>query len=250
MTLANVLNLNATKDIPVNSDGITQIEGLAPGEYSLTLNNFNLPDETKRFTIAAGQMGPTYVEFIGQAFGSPSVCVPVYTIEDAKYGIAASHSVTVRHGDYTREWVDGYCARYFRGYCVDYRPGHYEYDYVGMGNGDYLKTRHHGCDNYNYVAPTQETVIDGTVIDVTSNVQTAVGLGATEFMFFDNAQSPGGIFGIGNNLLSEIKDPAYGIVKNVYIKYNNGCGLEREINAMEYDHINLATGEVTQQATS
>ena len=117
---------------------------------------------------------------------------------------------------------------------------------MGLGNGDYIKHCH---NHYNYVAPTTECQTDGEVIDVTSNVQNAVAQGATSFFLFDNAQNPGGIFGLGGNLLSQINDPAPGYVKTVFIEYNNGCGSERTIKAMEYDHINLVTGTVTPAST-
>lgn len=64
--------------IPVNQDGTFRIPEpdkgvLAPGEYTATLDNFNLPDETVHFTIAAGQQGPTLIgDLNGQAVSSIS----------------------------------------------------------------------------------------------------------------------------------------------------------------------------------
>jgi hypothetical protein len=68
---------DATFRIPKDGDGV-----LAPGNYTATLDNFNLPDETVEFTIAANQQEPTRISFIGQAVSSepakiisePTVC--------------------------------------------------------------------------------------------------------------------------------------------------------------------------------
>jgi hypothetical protein len=66
---------DATFRIPKEDEGV-----LAPGEYEATLDNFNLPDETVRFTIAANQQGPTYIAFIGQAVSSePAEVFPLPT---------------------------------------------------------------------------------------------------------------------------------------------------------------------------
>lgn len=78
----------------------------------------------------------------------------------------------------------------------------------------------------------------GQNLDVTQNVQHVVDSGVTTFFFFDNAQNPGGIFSQGNVLLSQINDPAYGIVKNVYIHYTKD-GVDKTINTMEYSQISL-----------
>lgn len=245
MYLANNITPNIKEKIAVNSDGLNTIGPLAPGRFKLTLDRYDLEDEVAYFDIAAGQQEPTRVVFEGQGMSQPTVCTPIYTIKSATYGYGTSHEVTVQHGDYDREWINGYCARVWHGMCVDYRPAHWDYDYVGMGNGDFV--RHHGC--YFYVAPTQETVIDGTVIDVKDNVQQAVNSGATSLMFFNNARKPGGIFNAADELVSPIKDPAVGFVKNVVISYENGCGFSQTIQTKEYCNINLVAGSATCPST-
>lgn len=69
------VNPDATFRIPEPDKGV-----LAPGNYSATLDNFNLPDETVRFTIAANQQEPTRISFLGQAVSSVPELYPM-TIE-------------------------------------------------------------------------------------------------------------------------------------------------------------------------
>ena len=77
-------------NIPANGDGV-----LSPGNYTATLDNFNLPDETVAFNIVAGQMEPTRITFIGQASsGFNAAHTPVYTITKATYGAPFSFYVT------------------------------------------------------------------------------------------------------------------------------------------------------------
>lgn len=122
-------------------------------------------------------------------------------------------------------------------------PAWDEYVYVGDGNGDYVWWYGH----FHHVDTTteQQCTTDGTVIDVTSNVQSVVDGGATQFRFlFDNAQNPGGIFdATGSTLLSEINDPAFGYEKDVTINYENGCGITKTIKTKEYKVIDLSTGK-------
>ena len=99
---------------------------------------------------------------------------------------------------------------------------------------------HHGAVThieYRYITNNAYCDTYGQNLDVTQNIQHVVDLGYTSF-FFDNARNPGGIFSQGNVLLSQINDPAYGIVKNVYIHYTKD-GVDKTINTMEYQSITL-----------
>jgi hypothetical protein len=91
MTLVNLALPNVTKEIDVNPNAVTDIPSLPPGNFTLTLNNYDVPDETQAFTIAAGQQTPTYVVFNGQSISQPAViapeiCKPKIVIERAWYG--------------------------------------------------------------------------------------------------------------------------------------------------------------------
>lgn len=150
------VNADATFRIPEPDKGV-----LAPGNYTATLDNFNLPDETVYFTIAANQQEPTLIgDLNGQAVSSlpakiestPVPCEDVY-----KY-------VGCRHGDYDfvpehtehvwSEWSRNKPSNWnsipsnhketrFHEWHVEYRyvtgevtiPAHYEY--VGHNHGDY-----------------------------------------------------------------------------------------------------------------
>jgi hypothetical protein len=104
---------------------------------------------------------------------------------------------------------------------------------------EWSNTKPHNCYyEHRHIADTYKTVCSGETIDVTQNVQSVVNQGVTRFFFFDNAQNPGGIFSETNALLSQIDDPAPGLVKNVYIHYTRD-GEDQTINTQEYLKINL-----------
>jgi hypothetical protein len=109
-------------------------------------------------------------------------------------------------------------------------------------------TVHHDAQTHTVHHPAQThiiTVIDvpaytetvGSYATVTTQVQQVIDSGARSF-FFDNAQNPGGIFGEGNVLLSQITDPAPGQVKKVHIEYTIN-GNPHVIDANEYDVITI-----------
>ena len=79
---------------------------------------------------------------------------------------------------------------------------------------------------------------EGTMADVTGNVQTVVDGGQTVFMF-NNAMNPGGIVNVDQTqVLSAIEDPAYGTVKTVVINYTTD-DQPSVIHVMEYDIISM-----------
>jgi len=83
---------DATFRIPV--EGV-----LAPGEYEATLDNFDLPDETVRFTIAANQQGPTRIVFLGQAVSGTE------TMESSPEPVCKVKIISVLYG------CGGYCGK-------------------------------------------------------------------------------------------------------------------------------------------
>ena len=79
---------------------------------------------------------------------------------------------------------------------------------------------------------------EGTMADVTHNVQTVVDNGQTVFEF-NNGMNPGGIVNVDQTqVLSAINDPAYGTVKTVVINYTTD-DQPSTIHVMEYDVITM-----------
>ena len=79
---------------------------------------------------------------------------------------------------------------------------------------------------------------EGTMVDVTNNVQTVIDNGQTVFEF-NNGMNPGGIVDIGQTqVFSQIEDPAYGTVKTVNIQYTTD-DQPNVIHVMEYDTITM-----------
>jgi hypothetical protein len=230
--------------VKVLPDGQSDLTKLDAGDWTAYIQNGNGGQtETKKFKVGNGDI--TRVAFLGHAVSSDvTTCVPVYTIINATYGLGhtSCHMETVTDIEAYNEHGNGWhkqtsdCTETYTVY------------------GQWSKNKPHHCEYETRIVPAQThevevCVVDGEVIPVTIEVQSAVSRGATSFLF-DNRPTVGGIFSIDGNLLSQIKDPAPGYVKNVYIKYSNGCGSTNTIEAMEYDHINLATGSVTPEATS
>jgi hypothetical protein len=265
---------NATMTARFTPDGLW--DGYLPaGEYNITLPQGtgsaagvytedagfvgNLHPETTHISVVAGK--ETYFTFIGNSVPTPdSACVPKYTIIEASYGIVHCSDVRVLVTPATEHvwstwsddkpwnwnsipsahkeskvveesvWHDGYCHHgWFGWHCHDgyWEPtSHTEYRYV--------------TEDAHVAVYKTECQQDGTVIDVTANVQSVVDRGITSFLF-DNRPAEGGIFSAdGSTLLEEISDPAPGIRKHVSITYNAGCGTsDKTIKAMEYEVINL-----------
>jgi hypothetical protein len=144
---------------------------------------------------------------------------------------------------------------HWNGNCEETYGGNYDFKV----NGQKYRFDENGDDVYTFHPATQgsaawdETIVDTSAVEggcaqVTQNVQQAVSAGATRFMLFNNAKNPGGIFDIGQNLVSQIDDPAVSIVKDVTITYNNGCGIERTITGKEYQIIDLVAGTISTPA--
>jgi hypothetical protein len=239
LTLVNDAMPNVTKNYDVPDNANLEIDGLPAGNFTATLDNYNVPDETAHFVIATSQQDPTRVAFIGQAASQAPVHVPVITILRATYGMTTEQCTQIPA--VTHIVHHPAVAAYYT--VVQAQHGH--------GNQNYWFSTH-GDDQYTYhpsVSAWGETVIDvpahtdcvtlGNYIDVKANVQAALSTGHTSFLF-NNAQNPGGIFDITTtNLLSQITDPAPEQVKNVVITYNVDGGTSKTITSREYQVISI-----------
>jgi hypothetical protein len=231
---------------PVNlrADGTFDLNDLAPGEYVMNIADGNGGQpESAKFTIRAGYTSFLESELLGHAV-SPAdepITADVITVVNATYGM-------------TRIVIDSPAVPAVPG--VPAIPGHY--DCVGHNNGNYDKITHHGQTSYVYVgnhhgdyvyvatvpaipaipAIPAVTHIEGTFIDVTSAVQTAIDGGNREFVF-NNAMNPGGIVNVDQTaVLVPITDPAPGLVKSVVINVMVNGVLET-IDTMEYETITI-----------
>jgi hypothetical protein len=236
------------KIIPILADGTFRYDGpVAQGDYTLhIIPPFEGlgPDQYAKVHCTNGIARPGS-DLLGYAVSGspPDVCQR--EIISAEYGafedvceeVLVTPAWTEHFGKYNFE-----CNHWHHGICTSY-----DYVNVGQGNGDYV--RHcgmFGC-HYDYVAPVNhpaeyETVCEqvGGYSDVTQNVRDVVNAGHLSFLF-DNAHNPGGIFDVTTTtLLSEIGDPAKGIVKHVSITYKDCSGNEQHVSTEEYEVINLA----------
>ena len=79
---------------------------------------------------------------------------------------------------------------------------------------------------------------EGTMADVTGDVQAVINNGQTVFMF-NNGMNPGGIVAIDESAVyAAIEDPAYGVVKTVNIQYTTD-DQPNVIHVMEYETITI-----------
>lgn len=246
MYLANNLTPNITETISVNNDGLNTIPNLAPGEFILTLDRYDLPDEVVHFTIAAGQQEPTRVVFDGQGYSATAVQTCQREVFEASYcGVTIPAVTHVVHHDayYTvveAQKIWGYFGCYYNGNAD--KSMHNPYDFVV--DGQKYDFQYHGRYIYTFHSAYDETVIDtpavlGGCADVTQNVKDALSQGYTMFLF-DNSAPHHGIYDITTTtLLSSVDDPAEGIVKDVSISYRTCSGIEQIISGKEYQAIGL-----------
>jgi hypothetical protein len=218
------VNPDATFEIPGSDNGV-----LAPGEYEATLDNFNLPDETVKFTISANQQGPTRIAFLGQAVSAPATHQRTIEIVRASYGATnevceqIQHEAWVEHrGSYSR-----HCDHSFKGHCMDW-----DYEDVGVGNGDYIRS----CWGiYSYIAPINHEAYtetkchtEGSFITVTSIVQSKVVDGNLHLV----SDYPN----LGYNAM--FTDPSPGIFKTLSVDYKiNGGSTIHKVVAEDVDLI-------------
>ena len=220
---------------PINPDGRFEIT-LIPGSFTLMLKDGNggQPEHSHAKIVAGGISYPE-VDLLGHAISSSAVEKPVCLREILKASYCGETIPAVTH-------------------IVNHAAVPEHFDNVGMGEGDYVKVfgcyvyvgHNHGkYDKIAAVPAWEETITDtpavtgGCADDVTQKVKDVLSQGYTSFLF-NNAENPGGIFDITTTtLLSEIPDPAYGIVKSVSITYNDCSGNEQHVSAEEYQVITL-----------
>lgn len=220
---------------------------LVPGSYTLYLKDGNGGQpEISHATIVANTISNPEIDLLGHAVSGDATHKVVYTILKASYG-----------GEKCEQVVD---VPAHDEQVVDV-PAHNEYRYVigGHGEGPWYhrywvdewsewSNNHPSCSHQTRQVPatyktiqvqtTYKTICSSGTADVTSNVQEAVNKGYTNFLFRNDVH-PGGIFDIASTtLLSEIDDPAEGIVKSVYIDYTVD-GANKIIDTMEYQQIQL-----------
>jgi hypothetical protein len=247
--ISNALDTNKTQTpLSVDHNGRYEYRGLAKGNYTLYVpdGNGGQPEYSSVQCLGSGDVWP-FRQILGHAVTADSAPDACYRqIVSAQYGAfeeQCGEPYTVHHGDYTREWMPKVC--HGSGWFYHCHDGYWDYDHVGMGNGDYVKDcGRHSC-SYEYVAPTQdqdcETV--GGYTDVTSNVASVIATGHTSFVLSNGwlGNYQGGIFDneADRNLLSSIDDPAKDIVKHVTIEYKDCTGNPRKVSAEEYQQITL-----------
>jgi hypothetical protein len=208
------------KTIQFDHNGHYDNYNMKPAIYLITLDDGNGGQKEQAIVqVFAGYK--VTVTLIGHAvsMGDGSISVDTYNIIKATYGITQCSQV------------------------VDV-AAHTEYRYKKYFWSSWSSWSNNNPSGCNYreetcqVAATYKTVCVGETIDVTQNVKTAVEQGKLSFLF-NNSKQPGGIFDVTTtNLLSQINDPAPGIVKNVMIKYQKN-GVENTIHTMEYEVITL-----------
>jgi len=72
----------------------------------------------------------------------------------------------------------------------------------------------------------------GTIVNVTSDLQTLVNAGVTSFLF-NNSPNPGGIFSSNGTLLQTIPDPDFGVLKSVTVAYSVNGKIQPQITVTE-----------------
>jgi len=255
-TYMNVTNDKAPNAEPlrvkINADGSYDAE-LVAGHYQIVIPNgvggvpeyssvlinpgyISAPEKELIGHIVSrnGPYDQSYINIVSAIYGGETVSHVVH--HEAVQGTSAYY--TVEKADW--HWVgwhrvyEGDCEKVYFGH-GDFKIGNQKYRFTN--HGEYQSTYHEAVAG---VPAWDETVIDylGGSVDVTSNVREVVDAGYNSFLF-DNRPCEGGIFTAdGTTLLSEIKDPAVGIVKDVTIVYNNG-GADITVNAKEYEVITL-----------
>jgi hypothetical protein len=236
--------------IPVKPDGTFEFNGLAIGHYKWKRVDID-PGMSEQGTIScnAGQQ-VTYPEqeILGHAVtGDPRT--PPCNREVLKASYGAFEEQCTKTTEY-RYWIFSHehdcvpgigpgCGMWAREIEID--TSHWsKWQTEEPEHCIYIQVREFGghpklCEQRE--VETCETV--GGYADVTSNVRDALATGHLSFLF-RNDVNPGGIFDIiSSTLLSEIEDPAPGIVKHVSIDYKDCGGNEQHVSVEEYQQITL-----------
>ena len=272
--VTNDIDPSVNETITINPDGNSGLMQFAAGNYTAYLKQGN-GDQPEIQHFKAGGGVTTGVTFLGAAIPGSQTVNNVPLIVKSAYGYSDSFvrhvtnstsdpselqgvSNVVKFTVITKVGTPGTPAYYTVVDAEHHQIGNCE-EYNGNGNYDFKignqKYRFDkiGDDIYTYHPAVQGTpnvshpewnydilVIDGTVIDVTAQLQQVVNSGHLSFVF-RNDYNPGGIFNADSTVLfAPITDPAYGFVKNVHIEFVGGYTYSvQTIDAHEYDVITL-----------
>lgn len=221
-------------------DGQSDLLPFPAGKYVAYMQNGNGGQpEVQEFIVGNGDT--TRVVFLGHAVSSVASAVCQREIVSAEYGAFETVCEDVTYT--SKYWKPGYHMEY------RYRIGSYSHHHCDYSHSEWSEwadvfeqTRsspHCIQTEMRWAKHTQSCETIGGSVDVTQNVRDVVAAGHLSLLF-DNRPAIGGIFATdGTTLLSEIGDPAPGIVKQVSITYKDCAGMEQTVNVEEYQVINL-----------
>ena len=223
--VTNDIDPSVNETITINPDGNSGLMQFAAGNYTAYLKQGNGDQpETKHFKAGGGIT--TGVAFLGAAIPGSQTVNNVPLIVKSAYGYSDSFIRHVTNSTSDPSELQGVSnVVKFTVITKVGTPGTPAY---------YTPNVSHPEWNYDIL------VIDGTVIDVTAQLQQVVNSGHLSFVF-RNDYNPGGIFNADSTVLfAPITDPAYGFVKNVHIEFVGGYTYSvQTIDAHEYDVITL-----------
>ena len=223
--VTNDIDPSVNETITINPDGNSGLMQFAAGNYTAYLKQGNGDQpETKHFKAGGGIT--TGVAFLGAAIPGSQTVNNVPLIVKSAYGYSDSFIRHVTNSTSDPSELQGVSnVVKFTVITKVGTPGTPAY---------YTPNVSHPEWNYDIL------VIDGTVIDVTAQLQQVVNSGHLSFVF-RNDYNPGGIFNADSTaLFAPITDPAYGFVKNVHIEFVGGYTYSvQTIDAHEYDVITL-----------
>lgn len=247
-------------EVAIDNTGAFELYNLIPGTYTLTITDgVGGQPETTTIVVPPGAVGPVFLEhpLIGHLVSADDrpAALRAVTVTEAKYGKIV-YSQEIDTPAYDEQVYHAGQARHanlvYQGHGqFDYEAGHVHARQLNNAQVDFV----HDCRNYHITGDkhddafvvtqagytetihhpaTYKTVATGAVVDVKAQVQAAVNAGHFNLKF-NNAQNPGGLFDADTGeLIAQIDDPAFGIVKDVLIKADG-----RTINSQEYQVINL-----------
>jgi len=234
-------------------DGVSETtEPMSSSEtYEACIRNGNGGQpECQRFTVGGAQIAR--VAFLGHAVSANTPAVCQMEIVSAEYGATAKvcEDVTYTSKNYkcgyhleyryrVGEFVNTNCRGrgQCNGYC-DYSQSEWS-EWI-----DFLpRASSTSCVQIetHWAKHTQVCKTVGGYSDVTQKVRDVLAQGYTTFLFSNgHGNYYGGIWDVTDtSLLSEINDPARDIKKSVSITYKDCSGIEKTINAEEYEVITL-----------
>jgi len=250
--------------LEIKPDGTFEATDLTPGRYLITIadGNGGQPEQAY-FNAVAGQVSQIESELLGHAI-PPAIGEEKdkIIILEATYGMtkvvidqvyvpAVPGVPAVTHQDYEAGHVHAKQVGSFAPH--DFWYNYHKYQIVGnQAEQAFIVHSYFNAHPAQMVtivdvpaipavpAIPEVSHVEGTYVDVTAEVaQMTSHANPHQSFAFNNAMNPGGIVNVAQDtVLVAIADPAYGQVKNVMIKYTIN-GVEKTINAMEYETINL-----------